>query len=91
MNNYVQLFRLVSIVHSYVIYEGKASLHVNVTASITSQSREILTGCTKYQDIDGYFYDNVVYPGLVKASNQVTPSGGWAYLLVNIIKKATYM
>ena len=40
-------------------YKGKASLHVNVTTSITSQSREILTGRT-----DGYFYDNVVYPEL---------------------------
>ena len=47
--------RLFSIVHSDVIYEGKASLHVNVTASITSQSREILTGSTKYQGIAGYF------------------------------------
>ena len=49
------VMRLFSIVHSYVIYEGKASLHVNVTASITSQSREILTGRTKYQGIAGYF------------------------------------
>ena len=47
--------RLFSIVHSYIIYEGKASLHVNFTASITSQSREILTGSTKFQGIDEYF------------------------------------
>ena len=43
---------------------GKASVHVIITASITSQFQEpinILTGSIVYQCTDGYFCDNVVY------------------------------
>ena len=39
--------------------KGKASLEVPIIASVTSQSREILTGSTKYQGIGGYFCENV--------------------------------
>ena len=41
---------------------GSSEIHVALTTSITSYTREILTGSTKYQGIDGYFCDNVVYP-----------------------------
>ena len=53
-------------VPSYVA-QGKATLHITITVSNTSQFRELNrshkdTGSTKYQGTYEYFCDNVVYP-----------------------------
>ena len=49
---------------TYVIHKDMTSLHVATTASVASQSREILPGSTTHQGIDGHFYVNVVYPDI---------------------------
>ena len=56
-NIYVQL--LTTSTSFLTSYKGKASVDVIITNSIMSRFREILSGNTKYQGIDGYFCDNV--------------------------------
>ena len=61
-NNYVQLLTtscvFCSIVDNYVIQGQGVNRRYY---SIRSQFREILTGSIKYQGIDGYFFDNIMY------------------------------
>ena len=42
--------------------QGTVTIRVTMTASVTSQSQEILTGSNKYKGTDGGFCNNVVYP-----------------------------
>ena len=56
-NIYVQL--LTTSKSFLTSHKGKASVDVIITDSIMSRFREILSGSTKYQGVDGYFCDNV--------------------------------
>ena len=46
-------------------------LDVIITAGITLQFRDILTGSTKYQGVDGYFYDVVFNIGILTVTNEL--------------------
>ena len=63
---------------------GKASLHVTITASITSSFQEtinILTAAPSTKAY-GYFCDNVLYIDILQSHthNQVISSGVWKFL-----------